>query len=72
MPSGKQMPIANIQIVKGRSRADRQKLIARVTDAIADCLNVDAQSVRVLLTEIDADNWGVAGIPKSVSHPSST
>ena len=59
------MPIANIQIVKGRSRADRQKLIARVTDAIVDSLDVDARTVRVLLTEIDAENWGVGGIPKS-------
>lgn len=66
------MPIANIQIVKGRSLADRQKLIARVTEAIVDSLDVDPPTVRVLLTEIDPDNWGVAGIPKSAHPPSST
>lgn len=63
------MPIANIQIVKGRSPAERQELIARVTDAIVECLNVDAQIVRVLLIEIDAENWGVGGVPKSAHSP---
>lgn len=66
------MPIANVQIVKGRSPADRQLLIARVTQAIVDSLNVDPNSVRVLVTEIDAENWGVGGIAKSVLPPSST
>lgn len=66
------MPIANVQIVKGRSAADRQLLITRVTQAIVDSLNVDPQTVRVLVTEIDAENWGVGGIAKFALPPSST
>ncbi|WCT79148.1 2-hydroxymuconate tautomerase family protein [Novosphingobium humi] len=59
------MPIANIQILKGRSEADRKRLIAQVTQAIIDSLGVEAGQVRVVISEIDPCNWGVGGIAKS-------
>ena len=66
------MPIANIQILKGRTKAERQLLIAMVTDAIVSSLGVKTPSVRVVLTEIDPENWGVGGVPKSARRPNET
>ena len=57
LPHEVHMPIANIQILKGHSKAERHILIARVTDAIVTPLGVEASSVRVVLTEIDPENW---------------
>ena len=54
------MPIASIQILKGRSSEDRKLLISRVTDAIVATLEVQPVQVRVIVTEVEPENWGVA------------
>ena len=59
------MPIASIQILKGRSSEDRKLLISRVTDAIVATLEVQPAQVRVIVTEIEPENWGVAGATKA-------
>lgn len=64
------MPIAQIQILAGRSAADRRLLIARVTEAIVASLGVDPGSVRVMLTEVSPENWGVGGVPKALTSDS--
>ena len=59
------MPIASIQILKGRSSEDRKLLISRVTDAIVATLEVQPAQVGVIVTEIEPENWGVAGVTKA-------
>ena len=58
------MPIAQIEILAGRTAADRQKLIAQVTAAIVTSMGADAASVRIVLTEAASENGGVGGVPK--------
>jgi 4-oxalocrotonate tautomerase len=56
------MPIANIQILQGREPALKAALIKNVTAAIADTLHVKAESVRVIVQEIDPAHWGIGGV----------
>lgn len=56
------MPLAQITMVEGASEDQKRTLIANVTTAIAESLDQSPQAVRVLLTEIPAAHWGVAGI----------
>lgn len=59
------MPIVNVQILKGRPRSVRTALIAHMTNCIVEILGVSAGQVRVIITEIDPENWGVGGIAKA-------
>ena len=59
------MPIASIQILKGRSSEDRKLLISRLTDVLVVTLGVEPRQVRVIITEVDPENWGVAGVTKA-------
>lgn len=57
------MPIVTIQMLKGRDKEKRKELIKNVTDAVTNTLDVPVDSVRVLLNEIENENFGVAGLP---------
>ena len=57
------MPIVTIQMLKGRDKEKRKELIKNVTDAVTKTLDVPVDSVRVLLNEIENENFGVAGLP---------
>ena len=56
------MPIANLQILEGREPALKASLIRSVTAAIVDTLKVKPESVRVIVTEIQAELWGIGGV----------
>ena len=56
------MPIANLQILQGREPALKESLIRAVTAAIADTLKVKPESIRVILTEVPAEHWGIGGV----------
>jgi 4-oxalocrotonate tautomerase len=50
-------------MLKGRDKEKRKELIKNVTDAVTKTLDVPVDSVRVLLNEIENENFGVAGLP---------
>ena len=56
------MPIANIQILEGRSAEVKKALIRSVTDAIAQALQAKPESIRVIVQEISPDHWGIGGV----------
>jgi 4-oxalocrotonate tautomerase len=55
------VPIVQIQLLPGRSGDRKRTLIQRVTTAVVESLDVRAEQVRVILTEVPAEHWGVAG-----------
>ena len=55
------MPIANITLLAGASTERKRAVIASVTQALTESLDVPASSVRVLLSEMPAAHWGVGG-----------
>ena len=59
------MPIAQLQILKGRTVEQKTTLIKEVTDAICRSLDSPKERVRVIITEVPKDNWGIAGEPAS-------
>lgn len=55
------MPIAQINIIEGRSDAQKEALIVEVTDAIVRALDAPKQSVRVIINEMPKQHFGIAG-----------
>ena len=56
------MPVVTVQMRKGRSKTARTKLLRNVTDAVATSIEVDPGRVRVIIQEIDDQNFAVGGI----------
>ncbi|MCG2581373.1 MAG: 4-oxalocrotonate tautomerase family protein [Marinobacter sp.] len=55
------MPIAQINIMEGRSDEQKEALIEEVTAAISRALDAPEQNIRVLIQEVPRQNWGIAG-----------
>lgn len=59
------MPILDISLIEGRTPAQKAALIRELTDVVERVLGVPRESVRVLLRELPAENWGVGGVSKA-------
>jgi len=55
------MPIVNIQLIEGRSDEQKEKLIQKVTDACVESIDCTPESVRILLSDVATQHFGVAG-----------
>jgi len=55
------MPIVTIQESAGRSREQRDELLARLTQAFVDAYGVPAESVTVFFNSYSSEDWGKAG-----------
>jgi 4-oxalocrotonate tautomerase len=64
------MPIVEITLIEGRPADKKRKLIGRVTDAIVEAIDAPRESVRIILREIPAAHFGVAGRTKDDPSPS--
>lgn len=60
------MPIVNIKITRdGATPAQKAVLIAKATELLQEVLGKDPALTFVLIEEVDAEDWGVAGLPAS-------
>jgi 4-oxalocrotonate tautomerase len=55
------MPFLTLKMTPGATIEQKAKLIKDLTQVVVDVLGKDPQSTRVLIQEIPAENWGVAG-----------
>lgn len=55
------MPIATINIIEGRTDAQKESLIEKVTLAIHESIDAPVQNVRVILNEMPSQHFGIAG-----------
>ncbi|MBZ0217069.1 MAG: 4-oxalocrotonate tautomerase family protein [Fimbriimonadaceae bacterium] len=56
------MPYVNIKITReGASAAQKEQLIAGVTDLLVDVLDKDPATTFVVIDEVPLANWGIAG-----------
>ena len=55
------MPIAQINILEGRSDEQKETLIREVTDAISRSLGAPVESVRIIITEMPKQHFGIGG-----------
>jgi len=58
------MPIVEITMIEGRAPEAKRRLIAKVTDAIEESIAAPRDSIRIILREIPALHFGVAGKTK--------
>ncbi|MBB6188565.1 2-hydroxymuconate tautomerase family protein [Rhodanobacter sp. MP7CTX1] len=55
------MPIISVQMLSGRTPAQKSSFIKQVADIAVQTLEVPERAVTIVLTEISADDWGVGG-----------
>ena len=62
------MPFVRIDLVRGRDKAVLIRLVEEVSRVMADTLDTPIDRVRVLVSEVDPDLWGIGGVPYSVAR----
>lgn len=62
------MPIVSIHLVEGRTDEQKEKLIHEVTEACHRALGAPRESVRVILTDMPKQHYGVGGVSKLKSE----
>lgn len=60
------MPIVEITLMEGRTPEKKLKLMEKVTDAVVESVDAPREAVRVLIREIPAEHFAVAGKPKKM------
>jgi 4-oxalocrotonate tautomerase len=56
------MPFVNIRITReGATAEQKQRLIAGVTDLLAQVLGKNPATTFVIIDEVETDNWGIGG-----------
>lgn len=56
------MPIVQIALIEGRSDEQKETLIKEVTDACVTALDCKPETVRILLSDVATQDFGVAGV----------
>jgi len=59
------MPTVQISLLPGRSSEKKEQLMQKVTDAVAEALQIPKDRVHILLYEIPKENIAHGGIPLS-------
>ncbi|MCE8035445.1 MAG: 2-hydroxymuconate tautomerase family protein [Halomonas sp.] len=55
------MPTVHVYMMAGRSQDQKESLIRKVTDAIAESIDAPEANVRVIISEIPKSDYGIAG-----------
>jgi len=63
------MPIAQLYILEGRTDEQKECLIREVSEAMARTLEAPLENVRVIITEMPKNHFGIAGEPASKVRP---
>lgn len=56
------MPFAQVYLVEGRTEDQKRAVIEKVTQALIEAVGAPKENVRVWLTEVPKENWGIAGV----------
>lgn len=59
------MPIITANILSGRTTDQKRTLIHALTEAAVNTLDVQHGQVRVIISEVAPEHWGVAGVSKA-------
>lgn len=55
------MPIAQLYILEGRSDEQKENLIREVTEAMSRSIDAPKERVRVIITEMPKNHFGIGG-----------
>ena len=50
-------------MLKRKDKNKKKELIKNVTDAVTETLEIPAETVRVILNEMEDEHYGIAGLP---------
>ena len=53
------MPMINVQLLEGRTPDQKSALIERLATVASETLCVPAEAIRIILTEVAPEHWGV-------------
>lgn len=56
------MPFAQIYLIEGRTTEQKRAVIEKVTQALCEAVGAPKENVRVWITEVPKENWGIAGV----------
>lgn len=59
------MPIINVQMLPGRTPAQKTALIRELAEGTVRALGVPEETIRILLAEIEPAHWGVGARSKA-------
>jgi 4-oxalocrotonate tautomerase len=59
------MPIIHVELLAGRSMEMKLALAQKLTEAATEALGIKPESVRVILSEVEAEHWFVGGQSKA-------
>ncbi|MBL1273328.1 MAG: 4-oxalocrotonate tautomerase [Marinobacter maritimus] len=55
------MPIAQLYVIEGRTDEQKETLIREVSEAMARSLDAPMERIRVMITEMPKQHFGIAG-----------
>ncbi|MCK5767022.1 MAG: 2-hydroxymuconate tautomerase family protein [Candidatus Atribacteria bacterium] len=61
------MPILQVEILKGRTVEQKREMVRKVTDAVTETLNCPKEAVRIIIREMEFENFAKAGVLKAGS-----
>ncbi len=56
------MPQVTVHLLRGRTREQRRRLVARITDALVEEAGARREMVQVRLLEVSKEDWGRGGL----------
>jgi len=56
------MPIVQVHMIEGRTLEQKRKLVAEITKAVVNSVDVPAEAVKVILHDMAKDNYANAGV----------
>jgi 4-oxalocrotonate tautomerase len=55
------MPTFHIELFEGRSPEQKRRFVEAITKTTCETLNVEPNSVDIILTEVKRENWATGG-----------
>ncbi|HZA42907.1 MAG TPA: 2-hydroxymuconate tautomerase family protein [Nitrososphaeraceae archaeon] len=56
------MPVIQITMSKGRTVEQKRELVQKITEVSARILKTKNEKIRILIYEVEGENWADAGI----------
>jgi 4-oxalocrotonate tautomerase len=56
------MPIIHVNLIKGRTLEQKRKLVAGITNAVVKSLDVEPDTVKIILQDIAKHDYAIAGV----------
>lgn len=58
------MPIVQVEMLKGRTLEQKRALVEKVTQAIVETANCPKEAVKIIIREMEFDDFAQAGVLK--------